>query len=61
MLKLVLVFFQSTLALDNMTKRGKKKSKIEDYDSDAKVVKVASVPRVEIIYEDTKAVTGAEP
>ena len=61
MLKLVLVFFQSTLALDNMTKRGKNKSKIEDYDSDAEVTEIASIPRVEIIYEDTKEITGANP
>ena len=61
MLKLVLVFFQSTLALDNMTKRGKNKSKIEDYDSDAEVTEIASIPRVEIIYEDTKEITVADP
>ena len=44
-----------------MTKRGKKKAEIVDYDSDAEVVEVAPVLRVEIIYEDTKAVTGVEP
>ena len=41
-----------------MTKRGKKKSNIVDYDSN---VEVAPIPRVEIIYEDTKAITRAEP
>ena len=40
-----------------MTKKGKKKAKIVDYDSDAEI---SPIPRVEIIYEDTKSVTGAE-
>ena len=43
-----------------MAKRGKKKANIVEYDSDAEVTEVAPVPRVKIIYEDTKAVTGAE-
>ena len=45
----------------SMTKRGKNKPNIVDYDSDAEVTEVAPVPRVEIIYEDIKAITGAEP
>ena len=46
--------------LDSMTKRGKKKSNIVDYDSNEKVVGVAPIPRIEIIDEDTKAVIGVE-
>ena len=42
-----------------MRKRGKNKSKIIDYDSDVEVAKVTLIPRVEIIYEDTKEVNGA--
>ena len=41
-----------------MTKKGKKKAKIVDYDS---YVEISPIRRVEIIYEDTKSVTGAEP
>ena len=41
-----------------MTKKGKRKAKIVDYDSD---VEISLTPRVEIIYEDTKLVIGAEP
>ena len=41
-----------------MTKKGKKKAKIVDYDSD---VEISLVTRVEIIYEDTKSVIGVEP
>ena len=52
---------QLPLITDSMTKRGKKKANIVDYDSDAEVAEVAPVPRVEIIYEDTKAIIGAEP
>ena len=43
---------------DIMTKKGKKKAKIVDSNSD---VEISPTPRVEIIYEDTKTVTGAEP
>ena len=52
--------FQIPLIADSMTKRGKKKAKIVNYDSDAEVTEVALVPRVDIIYEDTKAITGAK-
>ena len=41
-----------------MTKKGKKKAKIVDYDSDAEI---SPTPRVEIIYEDKKSVIGEEP
>ena len=43
---------------DNMTKKWKKKVKIVDYDSDTEG---SPTPRVELIYEDTKSATGAEP
>ena len=52
---------QLPLIPDNMMKRGKKKAKIVDYDSDAEVAEVSPIPRVDIIYEDTKAITRAEP
>ena len=42
-----------------MMKRGKKKDKIVD-DSDEEVSE-APTPRIEIVYEDTKAITGVEP
>ena len=41
---------------DTMPKKGKKKAKVVDDES-----KVEITPRVEIIYEDTKSVTEAEP
>ena len=44
-----------------MTKKGKKKAKIVDYDSDTEVAEVELAPRIEIIYEDTKVITIAEP
>ena len=52
---------QLLLIEDSMTKKGKKRARIIEYDSDAEVAKVAPVPRVDIIYEDTKAINGAEP
>ena len=39
-----------------MPKKGKKKAKVAEEESDVEIM-----PRVEIIYEDTKFVTGAEP
>ena len=44
--------------LDTMPKKGKKKSKVADDESD---VEITPTPRVEIIYEDTKSVTEAKP
>ena len=41
-----------------MMKKGKKKAKIVDCDSDTES---SPTVRVELIYEDTKPVTGAEP
>ena len=58
MLRHFFVLLQSQFVLDNMTKKGKKKAKIVDYDSDAKI---SPIPRVEIIYEDAKLVNKAEP
>ena len=54
------MLLQSPLISDIIMKRGNKKSKIVDYESDAEIAKVAPVSRVEIIYEDKKAITGAE-
>ena len=41
-----------------MTKKGKKKEKIIDYDSNTEG---SPTQRVELIYEDTKPIIGAEP
>ena len=54
--KLVLVLHST---FDNMTKRGKMKAKIFDYEWDVEVAEFAPVPRVDIIYEDTKAIIGS--
>ena len=40
-----------------MTKKGKKKANIVDYDSDAEI---SPIPKVEIIYEDTNSGTRDE-
>ena len=42
---------------DNMTKKGKKKENIVEYDSDTEG---SPTQRVELIYEDTKSITGAK-
>ena len=52
------MFLQSTCTPDSMMKKGKKKARTEEYESDAEI---SPVSRVEIIYEDTQVVTGAEP
>ena len=49
------------IAPNSMTKKGKKTTKIVDYDLDTEVAEVAPASRIEIIYEDTKVITGAEP
>ena len=54
------MLLQLTPSYDSMKKKGKKKAKIVDYDSDEEVAE-APPPRIEIVYEDTKAVTGAKP
>ena len=52
------LLLQSQLIPDSMTKKGKKKAKIIDYDSNAEI---SPVPRMEIIYEYTKSDTRDEP
>ena len=59
--KICFGFLQSTLVPDSMTKKGKKKAKIIDYDLDIEITEVVPTLRIEIIYQETKAVTGAEP
>ena len=56
--KTFFMLLQLQLVPDSMTKKGKKKAKIIDSDSDAEI---SPIPRVEIIYEDTMLVIGAEP
>ena len=54
---LAMVMLQPQYSNHNMPKKGgKKKAKVHEEDSDLEVF-----PKMEIIYEDTKAVTGAEP
>ena len=43
-----------------MTKKGNKKPKIVEYDSDTEFTEVAPAMRTEIVYEDTKEIIGAE-
>ena len=49
-------FVQPHSASDTMPKKGMKKAKVAEEESDLEIM-----PRVEIIYEDTRSVTGAEP
>ena len=51
MLKEILCYLQWQLMLDNMTKKGKKKENIVEYDSDTEG---SPTQRVELIYEDNK-------
>ena len=44
-----------------MPKKGRKKLKIAESDSDIDIVEVPSAVKAEIVYKDTKVVTGAEP
>ena len=50
------VFVQPRFASDTIPKKGKKKAKVAEEESDLEIM-----PRVEIVYEDTKSVIGAEP
>ena len=50
------VFVQPQSASDTMPKKGKEKAKFTKEDLDLEIM-----PRDEIIYEDTKSVTDAEP
>ena len=43
-----------------MTKKGRKKLKIAESNSDTEVVKVSLAVKTEIVYEDTKAITVVE-
>ena len=49
-------FLQAQYAFDTMPKKGKKKDKVADKESDVEIM-----PRIEIIYDDTKLVTMAKP
>ena len=49
------VFVQPQSASDTMPKKGNKKAKVAKEESDLEIM-----ARVEIIYEDTKSVTGAK-
>ena len=51
---------QAQLILDIMTKKGKKKPKIVEYNSNSEMAEAMPMKKVEIIYEDTKAITGVE-
>ena len=50
------MLLQSHLTLENMTKKGKNKAKMTEEDPEIEIV-----PQTEIVYEDMKSVTGAEP
>ena len=53
-------FSQVQLVAEIMTKKGRKKPKVVEDDSDAEIVEVSPAVRTEIVYEDTKAITGAD-
>ena len=44
-----------------MMKKGRKKLKIAESDSDTNIIEFQPVVKAKIVYEDTKAITGAEP
>ena len=44
-----------------MPKKGRKKLKIVEINSNIEIAKVLLAVKVEIVYKDTRAVTGAEP
>ena len=52
---------QVQFATEIITKKGRKKIKIVESDSDTEVVEVLLAVKTEIVYEDTKVITGAEP
>ena len=43
-----------------MMKKGRKKLKIVESNSDTEVVEVSSAVKTKIVYEDTKVIKGAE-
>ena len=51
-----LFVLQSQSSYNTMPKKGKKKAKATRYDLDTDIL-----PKMEIIYKDTKSVTGVEP
>ena len=55
------MLLQLSLIPDIMTKKGNKKFKNVEYDSDEEVAEVAPIEMVEILDGDTKVVTGPEP
>ena len=46
---------------ETMTKKGRKKLKIAESDSDTDVLEVPPAVKTEIVYEDTKVIKGVEP
>ena len=46
--------------MEIMTKWGRKKPTIVEYDSDIEVVEVSQVVRTEIVYEDSKEIIGVD-
>ena len=58
--KTVPSLLQVQFTTEIMTNKGRKNPKITKSDSDTKVVEFSLAMRIEIAYEDTKAITGAE-
>ena len=54
-------FLQVQFTAEILTKKGRKKLKIAESDFDTEVVEVPPAVKTEIVYEDTKEITGAEP
>ena len=54
------IFLQVPLTTKIMIKKQRKKLKVVDYDSETEDVEVSMAIRTEIVYEDTKAIIGAE-
>ena len=52
---------QVLFTTETMLKKGRKKLKITKSDSDIDIVEVPHAVKVEIVYEETKAVIGVEP
>ena len=51
---------QVQYAIEIMTKKGRKKIKIVESDSDTEFVEVSPAVKTEIVYEDTKVIIGLE-
>ena len=52
---------QVLFAAETMPKKGRKKLRITESDSDIDIAEVLPMVKVRIVYEDTKVVTGVEP